>query len=314
MTTIAATKRLAMTEQQRRQFDEQGYLILEDFLSRAEIDRLLAAFDEVAGRIRADRGLGEDRPFTITNALAHHDAFLDLVDDPRMLAYVIDAIGWNIQVRTSFIDYRPPYAQGVTPGELGRGLGTDLAAGYHSLDWHADLCEHPYALEAVALDGRVPAIDVKASYYLTDLTPHNSGAIALVPGSHKRPVQELRDRDHRIDPREVVEINVRPGAAMVWSTAVWHCVTPNLSERARKVFYVGYTYRWVRPTDYIEQDPALVARSSPIRRQLLGAMATDEDPLGRNALWYPESQHWVTRIWKNVPLKAWAEERVGRVE
>jgi hypothetical protein len=84
----------------------------------------------------------------------------------------------------------------------------------------------------------------------------------------------------------------------------------NLSNTVRKVFYTGYHYRWLRPTDYVEQDPELIARSSPIRRQLLGALATGSNPLGRNPDTEPSSQYWLTRNWDDVPLKAWAEARL----
>ena len=83
----------------------------------------------------------------------------------------------------------------------------------------------------------------------------------------------------RID--QVVELNVPANTALLWRTAVWHSRHAQPVGIVRKVFYVGYHYRWLRPTDYVEQDPALIARSSPIRRQLLGALATDSDPLWR---------------------------------
>ena len=43
--------------------------------------------------------------------------------------------------------------------------------------------------------------------------------------------------------------------------------------------------------DYVEQDPELVARSSPIRRQLLGTLATGNNSLGENP-WHPASQYY----------------------
>jgi ectoine hydroxylase-related dioxygenase (phytanoyl-CoA dioxygenase family) len=153
-------------------------------------------------------------------------------------------------------------------------------------------------------------MEIKVGYFLSDLAEHNSGALCVVPGSHRRKPQELRDLDYNVDPSEVVELNFRPGTALLWRTAVWHCVSPNLSDKVRKVFYVGYHYRWMRPTDYIQQDPALIERSSPIRRQLLGALATDSNPLGDDPAWHPGSQQWIPKNWDDVPLKAWAEERI----
>ncbi len=299
---------IAMTEQQRRDFDEKGYVVLDDFLSPSELDRLLGAIDEVGARIRAAKGLGPDQPFAVWNALAKHDAFLDLVDHPRMLPLIVDAIGWNIQVRITHLDVRPPYPTGLVPGALGTGRGDDARAGYNSLQWHQDL-SRPHQFERVSLDGRLPFLELKVGYYLSDLTEHNSGAIALVPASYTRPAHVLRDQDYQVNPAEVVELNVRAGTAMLWRNTTWHCVTPNLSNRVRKVMYVGYNYRWIRPDDYVQQDPDLIARSTPIRRQLLGALATGSDPLGNDPYWGPRVQHWHVFNWDDVPLKAWAEER-----
>jgi ectoine hydroxylase len=310
MAVATPTTQLAMTNEQRRSFDEQGFILIENFFSQAELDRLLSAIDEVAQHVRVEKGLGENDPFALRNALTHHEAFLDLIDNPRILPLVVDAIGWNIQIRTTHLDYRPPYPEGLEPGELGTGEGADHAAGYKNLVWHPDLAG-PFLFEAPSLDGRLPFMEIKVGYYLSDLTQRNSGAICLVPGSHKRTPQELRDMNHRVPEDQFIELNVPANTALLWRTQVWHCVTPNLSHNVRKVFYVGYHYRWLRPTDYIEQDPELIARSSPIRRQLLGGLDSAGDPLGNDPFWEPSSRYWLIKNWDDVPLQKWAEEQPG---
>ena len=62
MTVMAPTTSLAMTDQQHRDFDERGFILLENFFTPTEFDRLLAAIDEVAARIRAEKGLSAERP------------------------------------------------------------------------------------------------------------------------------------------------------------------------------------------------------------------------------------------------------------
>jgi ectoine hydroxylase-related dioxygenase (phytanoyl-CoA dioxygenase family) len=307
---MSVTTLIGMTEQQRRDFDDLGYVLIEDFFEPAELQRLLDAIDEVAARVQREKGLSPRDPFALRNALTHHEAFLDLIDHPRMLPLVVDAIGWNIQIRTTHLDYRPPYPPDMVPGDLGTGKGADHAAGYKNVVWHPDLAGD-YLFEGPSLDGRLPFMEIKVGYYLSDMTQPNSGALAVVPGSHLRPPQELRDYDYRVPLDQVVTLATRPGAALVWRTAVWHTVTPNLSDIVRKVIYVGYNYRWMRPTDYVQQDPALIARSNPIRRQLLGALATGSDPMGGDPNYEPSSQHWIPRNWDDVPLRAWAEERKG---
>jgi len=301
---------IRLTDEQRRDFEEKGYVLLPNFFEPDELKRLLAAIDDVRDRYCAEKGVPENTPFGVRNSLARHEAFLDLIDHPRMLPLVVDAIGWNIQIRTTHLDYRPPYPEGLEAGELGTGAGADHTAGYKNLVWHPDLAG-PYLFEAPSHDGLLPFMEIKVGYYLSDLTHHNSGAICLVPGSHKRPPQELRDMGFRVPDDQFIELNVPANTAMLWRTQVWHCVTPNLSDIVRRVVYVGYHYRWLRPTDYIQQDPELLARSSPIRRQLLGGLGPERDPLGGDPDWEPSSRYWLIKDWDDVPLKQWAEEQSG---
>lgn len=299
---------IAMTPEQERDFDEKGFIILEDFLEKEELGRLLSAIDEVAVRVRRAKGLGPKEPFSIRNALNHHDAFLDLIDHSRMLPLVVDAIGWNIQIRTTHLDYRPPYPKEMRVGEVGRGKGEDHDAGYNNVMWHPDLAGD-YLFEAPSLDGRLPFMEVKVFYVFSDLSESDSGNLWLVPGSHKRKPDELRKDDRTIAPDEALELKLGPGTAVLWRTATWHCVGPNNSDKIRKVMHVGYHYRWLRPTDFIQADSDLVARSSPIRRQLLGAVVTDGEPLGSDPVFLPHSPYWLLKDDAQVPLRAWAEDK-----
>ena len=299
---------IAMTPAQERDFEEKGFVVLDDFLDEPEVDRLLAAVDEVAARVWDSSGLGPEEPFAVRNALAHHEAFLDLVDHPKALPLVVDAIGWNIQIRTSHLDYRPPYPEGMRAGAVGLGDGEDQEA-YRNVNWHPDLAGN-YLFEAPSLDGRLPFMEIKIFYALSDLSEPNRGNLWMMPGSHLRPVRELREGGG-VDMEDAVELRTPPGTAVLWRTATWHCVGPNLSDRTRKIMHVGYHYRWLRPTDYVEQDPALIARCSPTRRQLLGALGPGSHPLGEEPEFHPASQYWITRNWDDVPLKAWAEAQAG---
>ncbi len=296
---------IAMTPQQEQDFEEKGYVLLDGFLAEPEVERLLDAVDEVAALVRESSGLGPEEPFALRNALAHHEAFLDLVDHPEALPLVVDAIGWNIQVRTSHLDYRPPYPREMRAGAVGRGDGEDQEAGYRNVNWHPDLAGN-YLFEAPSLDGRLPFMEIKIFYALSDLSESNRGNLWVIPGSHLRPPRELRE-GAGVDLEAAVELRIPPGTAVLWRTATWHCVGPNLSPRTRKIMHVGYHYRWLRPTDYVEQDPALIERSSPVRRQLLGALAPGSHPLGEAPEFHPASQYWIPRNWDDVPLRAWAE-------
>ncbi len=135
---------LAMTPQQTKDFEEQGFIVLEEFFDQPELDRLLTAIDEVGDRIRAEKNLGPDDPFAVRNALAHHEAFLDLIDHPRVLPLVVDAIGWNIQIRTTHLDVRPPYPEDLKDRITGVGKAKttrrDTATSAGIPTWRATTC------------------------------------------------------------------------------------------------------------------------------------------------------------------------------
>lgn len=299
---------IAMTEEQRNGFEEDGFIVLENFLTAEETKRLSDAADEVVGKIQKEKGMPPETHFQVRNALAKHEAFLDLIDHPRMLPLVVDAIGWNIQIRTSHLDYRPPYPEGMKAGDVGVGGGEDQEAGYRNVSWHPDLAS-PHIFESPSLDGRLPFMEIKVFYTLFDMTESNCGNLWLSPGSHKRTPQELKDMGRQVPEDESVELKLPAGSAVLWRTATWHCVGPNLSQKTRKIMHVGYHWRWLRPTDYIQQDPDLVERSSPIRRQLLGAIASGGDPLGADSDVAPSSQYWLTKNPEDVPLREWAESQ-----
>ncbi len=294
---------LAMTQDQERKFEEQGFITLESFLMPDEWKRLSAAADEVVERIQKEGGQSQETHFQVRNALAQHDAFLDLIDHPRILPLVVDAIGWNIQIRTTHLDYRPPYPQDIRAGSIGTGQGSDQQAGYRNLKWHPDLAS-PELFLAPSLDGRLPFMEIKVFYTLFDMTQSGCGNLWLVPGSYKRPPSELHAMKNLVPAEQSLELKLPAGSAVLWRTATWHCVGPNQSQQTRKIMHVGYHYRWLRPTEYIEQSPELLARSSPIRQQLLGALPSDKNPLGNNPEIAPSSQYWNTA---DLPLRAWAE-------
>ena len=287
---------LAITAQQQQQFDEDGFFLVENALSATEIEALIAVIDELYAKIKVERNLQAQAPSQWRNIVAIHPIFRSLIDHPALLPIVVDLIGWNIQLRTSHLDVRPPM-----PADAGRHA---LGAADSFFPWHSDAPNYGWP----TVDGVIPYLEMKIGLYLTDLTQHNSGAICVVRGSHRR-----RQRDAGgeliIDPEDIVEVNVRPGTALVWRTALLHCVTPNLSDHARKCLYYGYHPRWIRPSDYDHQAADVLQGCSPVQRQLLGELGAGTTGYdGDDPHVQPVSQYWRPKE-ADIPLKAWAEAR-----
>ncbi len=286
---------LTLTAQQRQQFEEDGFFLVEDALSPAEVDALISVIDAMYDEQRQARNLASHEAFQWRNVVALHPIFRDLVDHPRLLPLVVDLIGYNIQIRTSHLDVRPP----MRAEDAERALG----ARDSFFPWHSDAPNYGWP----TVDGVIPYMEMKFGLYLTDLTQHNSGAICVVRGSHRR-AQRDSDGNLIIDPADIVEVNVRPGTALVWRTALLHCVTPNLSDHARKCLYYGYNYRWIRPSDYDHQEAHVLADCNPVQRQLLGELGDGSvDYNGPDPLIHPISRFWRPQD-ADIPVKAWAEK------
>ena len=284
-----------MTVQQKEELNEKGFFVVEKVLSPEEVETISEAIDEVVERVRKERDLPPDRAFGLRNGLVFHDAILDLIDQPDILALVVDAYGWNIHNRDSVLVMTLPQSEGADPDRM-------------ALGWHFDYEEE---FGGCTIDGTMPLLDFKVGWYISDHTEPGHSTILIVPGSYKWGPKQRATWEEWLDPDEVVEIGVPAGSTMLWRPTLLHGVTPNLSKSVRKSIYVSYTPRWVRPSGCIEQDPELIARSSPVRRQLLGAMGNLGNPLGIDPKNNPNSQYWFTDEWDNVPLKAWAEEQAG---
>ena len=303
---------LAMTPEQQRSWEEDGLIIIEDFFTAPELGHLQQAVDSVGDVWRETTNSGVDAPFAVRNVVAHHDAFLDLVDHPRILPLVVDAIGPNIQLRTSHLDYRPPYAEDVQQ-ELRANLHADPSkngvAGANNVSWHPDLAG---LFLTASHDGIIPFMEVKVFYTLSDMRQPNCGNLWLAAGSHKRhhtELQEWRESGSTEPPQGAIELRLPAGAAVLWRTACWHCVGPQLGRETRKILHIGYSHRWLRPTDYSEQDPGLLERCSPLRQQLLGAVPSGE-VMGEDPLFEPTSAYYRMHD-ADVPLKLWAEEQAA---
>ncbi|MDF2440474.1 MAG: hypothetical protein JWN98_1458 [Abditibacteriota bacterium] len=241
---------LKLSLEQQRQWDKNGYFVLRGALSGALLDRVLEAAEEVEARKRAERNLGSNDTLEVRNAIIEHDVFWELLDYEETFPLVLDLMGGDIQLSTSHLIVRPP-----VPG--------DTPATFKAIGWHAD------APQALTYDDRPMAM--KVGYFLSDVMRPGSGALLVSPGSHKTTNPE---RDENGEVRDVVEINAKPGDVVLFNHRTYHAVGPNYSGRHRKVLYMGYNRRWLRPIDYITMPEAILARFDPIRRQLLGATIT----------------------------------------
>jgi hypothetical protein len=265
-----------LTEEQRLQFERDGFLVVPEALPPAVVERLLAVVDRLYEEGLPEKGLSKTNHWEMRNCLPADDLFLELLDWPATFPLVVDLMNWNIHLITSHLIVRAPSPP-------------DVDAAWKASGWHRD-----GGTAASEMQEPHPLILMKIAYWLTDLSEPGRGSIRFIPGSHRltgRPAQA----EGAPDPYGAIELRAKPGDAVIFEQRLWHAVGPNTSSIARKSLFYGYGYRWLRPMDYVTMPEALLARCDPIRRQLLGDAATQ---LG---YWLPTDA--------DAPLRAWVQER-----
>ncbi|HWB96380.1 MAG TPA: phytanoyl-CoA dioxygenase family protein [Bryobacteraceae bacterium] len=291
-------KRYQLTASDRRLFDETGFLVLEGVLSKSELQKLNEAIDGLYADHGGDPVTGR---MELRNCVAKHPLLLAMADHLTLLPTIVELLGPDIKLRTSELDVRPPITPEMVEGKNARNRWGEPE------QWHIDgpLSGYP------DVNGIVPMMEVRAGYFLTDLTGNDAGQLCVVPGSHRFNFHALEDPALVIPPEAIFRVEVPAGSAVLFRTGVWHCATPNLSTLTRKVLYYAYTYRWIHASDHIAQDEDVLARCNPLQRQLLGGLPPGRDPLGDKAETTPCSHTWFTRP-DDIPLLAWSQQMRSR--
>ena len=186
-----------LTEEERRQFQHEGYLVVPEALERSTIGRLLAAVDRVDARERSST-IAQDRLLSFANILPEDDAFLDLIDWPRTFPKVWGILGWNIYAYHTHLDVtprlEPPPARPVA--------------------WHQDSMRVNDEIECHPR----PRLSLKVGYYQTNVTGPDWGNTLLLPGSHLQDELDCPD-DGTASPPGAVPLRVPAGAAWYWTAA-----------------------------------------------------------------------------------------------
>lgn len=262
-----------MTDLQRDQFDQQGYLIVEDALDAETLGRIEEAGDRVDAREREARGLGAEAMMAKFRTIVEDDAFLELLDWPKTFPLIWDILGWNVQHYISHLIYYPPEQDCESTEKVG--------------GWHQD-----GGRPVPEMERPQPRLSLKIAYWLSDTDAPDRGGIRIIPGSHKRDYPPDRHPEDEFE--DEMQVRVKAGTAVLFDRRLWHARGLNTSDVTRKVLFLGYSYRWLRGLDYNLIPEEILQKCDPIRRQLLG------DGVDVKGWWQPTDE--------DVPLKGWLEE------
>lgn len=155
----------ALNAAQRDAYKENGFLLMPDLFSTAEVARL---YDEMqsmcesfsaSGRPEVITERGSDEVRSIFDVHRLNDLFANLVRDPRVLNVAREILGSEVYIHQSRINYKP----GFTGKEF---------------YWHSDF-------ETWHAEDGMPAMRaLSCSILLTDNNELN-GPLMLIPGSHR---------------------------------------------------------------------------------------------------------------------------------
>ena len=262
-----------LTDEERRAFNETGYIIVEDALSPDHVAALTAEVDRIY-ESRLQEGHDPKKALFYTDFVKDHPLFMELTDYGKILPKVWDILGWNIYMYHTHMIVTPPSGQEQSDKTFG---------------WHQDSGRVNLEMESHPR----PRLSLKVAYFLSDLSEPGRGNFWIVPNSHVQDTIQLPEGGNG-QPEGAIPVCVKPGTAVFFDRRLWHAASTNWSDMTRKVLFYGYGYRWIRRKDDMTMD-GLLEKSDPIRRQMLG------DGLSCNGYYTPTDA--------DVPLRVWLKEQ-----
>lgn len=212
-----------VTPEQARQFDEQGWFVLEDAFTQEEVERLDAEISPGEQRVRT---------------------FLQDLPEGRF-----SVAGVDTQTVAPHLVLQSDYLREFCAQPLLAGLCRDLVGPDVRLYWEQAVYKQPHSAEPVLWHQDNGYTYVEPQAYLTcwiaitDATPEN-GCVRVYPGVHR--YGTLRHRDTPIgfecygDEERSVLAPVRAGSIVVFSSLTPHHTGRNLTDEVRKAYIVQY--------------------------------------------------------------------------
>ncbi|MDH4471516.1 MAG: phytanoyl-CoA dioxygenase family protein [Fluviicola sp.] len=214
------------SKEQWNTFMNEGILILENVLSEEEINYYIDAIDRVS---MADKAFDEKKFYGPENVVTSDVAFSDLIDHPRHVGFVYDIYGELLKLHLSQFFIRPTNSS--------------------TNNWHADGARVvPYQVYS----GLMP-MQVKISYWLTDVDQEEMGNFVYIPGSHILERIPEYGTSKKADNERVLLI--KAGSITIAHCNTWHRVEPNNSTKTRKNIFLAYCPSWVCEADRFQSDP-----------------------------------------------------------
>ncbi len=237
---------MPLTDVQNNHLEEDGYLVLENFMSGELLDALRTKIEQVF-REEGDRAGAEFKQEPGSRRLANlvnkGEIFREVILSPLILDCVKAVLGTDFKLSSLNVRSANPHNQITQP------LHADMAA-------LPD--EHGYWV-------------CNTVWMLDNFTTQN-GAIRVIPGSHTR---KQLPQNVLVDPKaphpEQTLVLGQAGTVVVMNAHLWHGGLPNHTSKPRTALHAFYA-RGDKPQQQYQKQllsPQLQANLSPQLRQLL---------------------------------------------
>ncbi len=264
---------LTLTEEQRTQWNEEGYLLLRGVLNSDEVELFSSEIDRIRRTPGYEPIFDESMPIGHYGWLPHANSldndgfmdrrdlvpygqhFIDLIDRENMFDLVVDIMGPYILLSMTQAIVRPPSPK--FPGYT-----------------HTDGGE---ALRRIRVDPDSPPLALKALYFLTDVEEEESGNLTIFPGSHRKQIPYNLDEPPNPYWPGAKQIIANAGDAVLFPHSMWHGPCRNESGKPRKTLLYNYCQLFLRQYDF-EVTTAVAEFCTPRQRRLLGDLGYDFRP------------------------------------
>ena len=236
-----------LTDKQKKQWKEDGFLVMKGILSSEEVENLTTVVDQMYEDHLQQPDVKPDAGLDRRNVMEDHDIFVDLMDHPTTFPIVLELMSPYIHLSMSEVIVRPTDPEG-------KGL------------LHTDGGQ---AMRQIRVSESSLPFQIKFQYFLTDLPEPDMGNFTVVPGSHNRPFPEGGFEEGPYIP-EALPLCVEAGDMAIFPHAMWHGFVANRSDKPRKSLIYCYVHQCMRAFDFEKPSPELLERCTPRQRRLVG--------------------------------------------
>ncbi|GCE13036.1 phytanoyl-CoA dioxygenase family protein [Tengunoibacter tsumagoiensis] len=206
-----------LSQEEKRQLDEQGYLLFPELIDGVLLEQLRAKYEELMEKEGQSAGLEvhqEQGTRRLSDLVNKGEIFDYVYTHPRVLAAIFHIIGGEFKLSSL-------NARDAIPGEGHQVLHAD---------WGHLAADEPF--------------HVANSLWMVDDFTRDNGATRVVPGTHhlRQTPQEALADPAAAHPEQVLAI-APAGTVLVFNSHLWHGGTRNTTQKTRRALHSYYVAR-----------------------------------------------------------------------